>query len=603
MLHKLAVSTLLFTAVLAAQSTFGEIRGTLTDPSGASLATASVKARNVATGESRSTKSDSVGNYGVVNLDAGIYDVEFEAPGFRKAVTQKVVVRAREIARVDARLEVLGTSTEVQVTEARQVINTEQASVIDSKTSEQIQAIPVNFRAGGTNSIASALSFVPGVQTDGGGSLSLAGNLPYMLTASIDGISSINVRSNGLLTEMFPSADGVDEIKISTTSVNAEYAQVGDITTTSRGGTNKMHGSLFWYHQNGSFDARDFFAVRAPFKVSNDFGGAIGGPVIKNRTFFFFDYEGLRYRAQSIINATVLPTSYRSGDLSSVVAPIRDPQTNVPFPGNIIPASRISPVSTNIMSALFPLQNVVGNAINSPNYRVQLPGGNTNNQWDVRGDHTINSKQSIFARFSWKNVTRETPDTLPAFGTARTPEFSRALTVAHNYVIRPNLVNEIRGGYANRPRSVNFGPNGTSFDGPALIKSVGILGIRSDPPKGAQTPDFGITGFSGTGRSRGFTQLSRTIQATDNLTWTKGKHSLKFGADVRLLRTQDNISFFSGDDMGEYRWNGLFSGNASTDFLLGLPQEPEQPTPAPTLMAAHGTKGITLRMTSVFQTG
>lgn len=187
----------------------------------------------------------------------------------------------------------------MQVTEARPVINTEQASVIDSKTSEQIQAIPVNFRAGGTNSIASALSFVPGVQADGGGSLSLAGNLPYMLTASIDGIWSINVRSNGLLTEMFPSADGVDEIKISTTSVNAEYAQVGDITTTSRGGTNKMHGSVFWYHQNGAFVARDFFAVRAPFKVSNDFGGAIGGPVIKNRPFFFFDYEGLRYRAQS----------------------------------------------------------------------------------------------------------------------------------------------------------------------------------------------------------------------------------------------------------------------------------------------------------------
>lgn len=560
-------------AQLFPQSTFGEIRGTVADASGGVIPNVSVTARNIGTGESRSLKSDSSGNYSLVNLDAGRYELEVEASGFRKSLTQNITVRAREIARVDVRLEVQGTSTEVQVVAAQQVITTEQSAIIDSRSSEQIQAVPVNFRAGGTNSIASALSFAPGVQTDGGGSLSLGGNLPYMLTASIDGISSINVRSNGILAEMFPSADGIDEIKISTTSVNAEYAQVGDITTTSRAGTNEFHGSLFWYHQNGDFDARDFFAPRAPFKVSNDFGGTIGGPIIKNRTFFFFDYEALRYRAQSIVNITVPPNSYRTGDLSSVSAAVRDPlSSGQTFAGNIIPASRISPVSTKILDALYPRQNVPGNAINTANYRDQLPGGNTNNQWDLRGDHTINAKQNVFARFSWKNVTRENPDSLPALGTSRTPEQNRALSAAHNYVLRPNLINEVRAGYANRPRSVDFGPNGGSFDGPGLIAALGIQGIRSDPPKGAQIPDFGITGFSGTGRSRGFTQLSRTIQFTDNVSWTRARHSFKFGADIRRLRTTDDISFFSGDDMGEYRWNGLFSGNAMADFLLGFPQ-------------------------------
>jgi len=555
------------------QSTFGEIRGTVSDPSGAVLPGATLTAKNVATGESQVTKSDASGNYSVLNIDAGTYELSVEAAGFRKALTQNILVRAREIARVDPKLEVQGTSTEVLVTAAAQVINTEQAAIIDSRSSEQIQAIPVNFRAGGTNSIYGALSFVPGVQADGGGNLSLAGNFSYMLTASVDGVSSINVRSNGILREMFPSADGIDEIKISTTSTNAEYSQVGDITTTSKAGTNAFHGSLYWYHQNGAFDARDFFATRTPFKVSSDFGGSIGGPVIKNRTFFFFDAEALRFRAQSLLNSTVPPDSYRTGNLSSVTAVIRDPlNNNAPFEGNRIPTARISPVSLKILDALYPRQNVAGDSIASPNYRVQLPGGNTNNQWDLRGDHMINSKQNIFARYTYKDVTAGSPIALPALGDARDVEEVRALTVAHNYLARPNLVNEFRFGYANRPRVVDFGPNGASFDGPALVKSLGLVGLRSDPPRVASVPDFGITNFTGTGRSRGFTQLSRTLQFTDNVTWTVGRHTLKFGADVRRLRLGDNVSFFSGDDLGEYRWNGMFSGNPFADFLLGYPQ-------------------------------
>jgi hypothetical protein len=569
---KLAVLLVALAGMAFGQSTFGEIRGTVSDPSGAVLPGATLTARNVATGESQTTKSDAQGNYAIYNLDAGTYELTVEASGFRKALTQNIAVRAREIARIDPRMEVQGTSTEVLVTAAAQVINTEQAAIIDSKSSAQIQAIPVNFRAGSTNSVASTLSFTPGVQADGGGNLSLAGNLPYMLTSSIDGISSINVRSNGILTEMFPSADGIDEIKISTTSTNAEYAQVGDITTTSKSGSNTLHGGVYWYHQNGFFDAKDYFATRTPFKVSNDFGGSVGGPVIKNRTFFFFDVESLRYRAQGIINATVPPDSYRTGDLSSVTATIRDPLNGQPFSGNMIPLARISPVSLKILDTLYPRQNVPGNAINAANYRVQLPGGNTNNQFDVRGDHVINSQQNIFARFTYKDTTTASPIALPALGDAREAQEVRALTVAHNYLIKPNVVNEIRVGYASRPRIIDFGPNGQSFDGPALSKTLGLQGLRSDLPRVASVPDFGITGFNGTGRSRGFTQASKTMQFTDNLTWTVGRHTMKFGGDVRRLRLGDNVSFFSGDDLGEYRWNGLFSGNPMADFLLGYPQ-------------------------------
>ena len=277
-----ALALLMLALRLTAQSTYGEIRGTISDATGAVVAGAKVQAKNADTGVTRSTTSDPVGNFAFLNLDAGAYEVGVENSGFRPAQVKGVAVRAREIARVDVKLEVSSSSTEVQVTTARQVIQTDMATIVDSRSSEQILKLPVNFRAGGTNSVFGALSYAPGVQTDsGGGSISLAGGMPFQTTATIDGISSINVRGNGIINEMFPSTESIDEIKISSVNNNAEFAQMGDVTTTSKAGTNALHGALFWYHQNGAMDARDFFSTRsgAPFKVSNDFGVQMGGPV------------------------------------------------------------------------------------------------------------------------------------------------------------------------------------------------------------------------------------------------------------------------------------------------------------------------------------
>ncbi|MDQ2946318.1 MAG: carboxypeptidase-like regulatory domain-containing protein, partial [Acidobacteriota bacterium] len=405
-----------------ARSVFGEIRGTVTDPSGSVIAGASVTATNTATNESRKVVTDRAGDYSVLNLDAGTYEVLIEQGGFRKTLTKDVILRAREVARVDAHLEIQGTSTEVLVTGVAQVITTDQATIVDSKSAEQIQNLPVNFRAGTTNSVFYAISTAPGVQPSStGGEFSLSGSMPFMATASVDGISSISVRSNGLLVEMFPSAEAIDEIKVSSVSNNAEFAQIGDVTTTSRGGTNAYHGSLYWYHQNGAFDAKDYFSVRnaAPFKVSNDFGGAFGGPIIHNKTFIFGDYEGLRYRALSQIQNIVPPDSYRTGNLSSVSKAIKDPTTGLNFTGNIIPRDRISPVSAKILELLYPRQNIAGDGISNNNFFLQLPAGNTNNQYDTRIDHIFNQKQNLFGRYSYKDVTTASPASLPVRGDNR----------------------------------------------------------------------------------------------------------------------------------------------------------------------------------------
>ena len=316
------------------------------------------------------------------------------------------------------------------------------------------------------------------------------------------------------------------------------------------------------------------FSIRngAPFKISNDFGGAFGGPVIHNKTFFFGAYEGLRYRALSQIQNVIPPDSYRTGNLSSVTRAIKDPVTGLNFVGNIIPKDRISPVSAKILELLYPRQNLAtGDSISGNNFILQLPAGNTNNQYDFRVDQIFNAKQNLFARYSYKDVTTAGPASLPVRGDSRENRTSQNIAVAYNYVLRPNLINEFRSGYSDQPRNVDFGPNGQSLDGPALVKAIGILGLRSDPPQVASIPDVGITGFAGTGASRGFTQLSRTLQFTDSATWTKGRHTIKGGVDFRRLSYRDNISFFSGDDLGEYRFNGTFSGNAFADFLLGYP--------------------------------
>jgi hypothetical protein len=573
LLSSLIVATLAVQAA-PAQSIFGEIRGTVTDQSGGVIAGASVTATNKGTGEVRTAVTDEVGNYSLVNLPAGTYDVVVENTGFRKAAAHNVTVRAREIARSDMKLEIGGTATEVVVSESRQVITTDAPTLVDSKSAEQLLDLPVNFRAGTTNTVFAAIATAPGVQPSSSQSeYSLGGSMPFMATSSIDGISSINVRGNGIISEMFPSADAISEIKVSTTSNNAEFAQAGDVTTTSKSGTNKLHGALYWYHQNGVMDAKDYFSTRtaAPFKISNDYGFAVGGPIFKNKTFFFGDFEGLRYRAQSQINITVPPDPWRTGDLSSITTTIRDPLNGQAFAGNTIPSSRISAVSTRILDKLYPRQNVPGNSISTSNYRTQKAAGNDNDGFDLRGDHVFSSRQSVFARYTFKNTTLLSPIGLVTLGDAREKVNIRALTVAHNYILRPTLINEFRSGYSTRPRDVDFGPDGKPFDGPQLVKDLGITGLRSDPPKVASVPDFGITGITGTARSRGFGQLSKNVQFTDSLTWIRGRHTFKFGADIRYLRLTDNVSFFSGDDLGEYRWNGMFSGNAFADFLLGYP--------------------------------
>lgn len=555
------------------QSIFGEIRGLVKDASGAVIAKANVKATKPATGESRTAKGDESGNFVLANLSAGSWDVLVEAQGFRSSVSKDLILRAREVVRADVTLEVAGVSTEVKVEAQSQVLQTEMATIMDSKSAAELTKLPVNYRAGGTNTFYSIISTAPGVQPDRGGSYSVGGGMPFQVTASVDGISNINVRSNGVLTEMYPSADTVDEVRVSATSNSAEFAQAADITVTSKTGTNAFHGTAYWYHQNGAFDARDFFAPSTPFKVSNDYGATLGGPVIKNRTFFFGAFESLRNRGQRIINTTVPTTNFKNGNFSALATALRDPfNSNAPFAGNIIPANRINSVSKGLSDALYPTPTRGGDNVASPNYTLQRALSNDNDQYDIRVDHNFSASHRIFGRYSQKEISRSAPTTLVEVHGNRVSSLNpKNLVGAWNWIVKSNLLNEFRFGTASQDSVSTFGVDGKTFDGPGLLRTVGMQGIRTDTPAGSQTPDIGINGFTSTGQGREAVTRSRNIQFADNLTWIKGKHAFKFGTDIRRLRTTDITSFTTGDDMGSYSFNGQYSGYGVADFLLGVP--------------------------------
>lgn len=562
-----------------AQSTFSTLVGTATDPQSAVVAGATVTVTNKGTTAVRATTTDSAGNYIVPNLDFGEYTVTIEAKGFRKVTFQSVGLRARETVRLDAQLEVAGTAAETVTITAGSGITTEVPTIASTKSSRELLELPVPFRASGTTSPISTLTTQPGVQIDNSGSLSLAGSQRYSTTVTIDGISTVSVRSNGPINELFPSVESIAEIRVSQINNNAEFAQSGDITTISKAGTNEYHGNVFWYHQNSALDARNPFSATKPFKVSNDFGVSAGGPVRipylyngRDKTFFFATYESSRLRQQTVRFYSVPPTAWRTGDFSSISTQIKDPLTGQPFLGNKIPANRISPVSKATLDLYYPQPNTGAATATSNNLTGLFPAPTDSDQFDVRIDQNLTQNQSVFGRFTYKDrsVSSFENQILPPIGAVMRPEKVWAFTGAYNFVIRPNLLNEFRGGFSGRNVLKDFGLNGAD-----AVKQLGIQGLSSNLPASPGIPNIAITGFTTTGISRGFTTTDRTYQFLDNVTWTKGRHTIKFGADLRRLSTTDLLSFTTGDDFGDYTFDGTVTnaviGHPFAAFLLGIP--------------------------------
>ncbi|MGA7315970.1 MAG: carboxypeptidase regulatory-like domain-containing protein, partial [Silvibacterium sp.] len=380
-----------------------------------------------------------------------------------------------------------------------------------------------------------------------------------MVNFSVDGIATTNVRQNVALQDAYPSLEGIAAVKVTSFNNSAEFSQVGDVTFTTKGGTSNFHGSLFEYLQNDAFDANPYgFLGKAP-KHFNTFGGSLGGPVViphlldrRDKTFFFFAYEGNR-RSTSVAEQFLVPTqAERNGDLTALGGPV-------------MPPGSVNPTAAALL-AYYPLPNVTGQS--NFNYETFQPTPARTDGADIRIDETLSAKQSLYARFSRKNITEDYAN--PLLPNDSDSVHNRSLLVSHTYTFTPRLLNEFRFGFTNVATNVGF-----PIEGAAALTELDLTGVNiSQHPTTHAFPTFDFsagTGFTPIGRDKTGTTESKTMQFTDNLSYTIGKHALKIGVDARRVRYADIETFLPSDDFGRFTFQPTFTGNSFGDFLEGVP--------------------------------
>lgn len=588
-------------APLAAQSTFGTILGTVLDSSGAVIPHAQIVLLNIGTTASRTTVSDAAGSYAFRNVDVGTYKLTFTAQGFQAESLPEIALTAREIRRADVTLSLKG-GTETVVVDggwAPPPITTDVSNLAETKVGDELVQLPVAIysRSSGSTSPISTLTTEAGVQTDDTGNLSVMGTTAALLSVTIDGISSVGVEYSGPVNEMFPSFNSIEEIRVSESNNNAEFSGVADITTVSKAGTIHYHGGVFENHENTVFNSNNTFALSKPKIIMNDFGGTLGGPLNlrplfthQNPGFFFISYEGLRLPRETPMLLSVPSTDMRNGNVTDYLAgqgvdAIYQPDGVTPIDPSSVP---VSPISASILNYLMPAPNYGPTSSYANNYQINFPSPISTNQGDVRVDKNISDRQSLFARFSYKNrqvITAPSATCVFAYcaeagsplqGGYNTPEIDEGLTFAHNLVISPRLLNEFRAGFNEQHTSET-----QSYSTSDLLANTGLTVPQPDTTY-SEAPQVLINGFMSTGAGNPGVQRGQIIQALDNVTWTSGKHNFKFGGDFKRLTDHDD-NVFGNYRSGWYVFDGSSDvgtaiGDPYTAFLLGYPDYTEVST-------------------------
>jgi hypothetical protein len=582
---------------LAAQSTFGEILGTVHDSSGAVLAGAQVTLLNTGTSATRDTVTDSAGDYAFSNIDVGSYSLTISAPGFEKDSLPAIALTARETRRMDAALKPGAESQTVIVNDnPSPVITTDVSNLAETKLGEELVELPVAIysRSTGSTSPISTLTTEAGVQTDDTGNLAVDGTTAALLSVTIDGISSVGVEYSGPVNEMFPSFNSIEEIRVSESNNGAEFGGVADITTVSKAGANNFHGGLFENNENTVFNSNDTFALAKPKIIMNDFGGTLGGPLKmphlfngSENTFFFISFEGLRLPRETPTVLSVPSMNMRNGNLTSYlasqgVAAIYQPDGVTPIDPANVP---VSAISAQLLQVLMPTPNLGDPDSYVNNYQINFPSPISSNQGDVRLDRTLSSRQTAFARFSYKNRQVTTAPSAncvftycaeagsPLQGAYNTPEIDEGMTFAHNFIFSSHMLNEFRGGYNAQHTSET-----QSYATNDVLTATG-LSVPQPDTDWSEAPQVLINGFMSTGAGNPGVQRGQIIQALDNLTWSRGKHSFKFGADFKRITDHDD-NVFGNYRSGWYVFDGSSDvgaaiGDPYTAFLLGNPDYTE----------------------------
>jgi hypothetical protein len=646
---RVLLSLIALTAPFAAfgQSDRGTITGTVTDAQGAVIPNAKVNAVSGETGASYDTVTTQTGNYTIPQLPAGPYHLTVDASGFKKFEQKNIVVQSAQTERIDIRMEIGSNSETVTITAEAALLKTENAEQSANITAERMNELPLNFAGLGTGNVRDPYVFInlaPGSQFTASGTsfyLRVNGAPANSETIRVEGQEANNTLQPGSPHQTQVSVEALEEVSVQTSNFSAEYGQVsgGMFNFTSRGGTNQFHGSLYDYFTNEDLNAGISFTnsghghLLRPPTHKNDFGGSVGGPIIipklyngRNKTFFFFNWESYIQRQTVVSGLGTVPTAaMRGGDFSGILTgqtinvtdpngkattvmanTIFDPasQTTVngqfvrtPFPGNIIPMNRLSPIALKIQN-LLPPPATAGNTNNWTDAYA-----NPRTQWipSVKVDHNFSDKLKMSFFWSYYNdnhFSGQDGFTGAITATRMIPIRSATIRLSADYTVKPTLLVHIGVGevlYHNPDKGIT---PAVDFDAPGTLGLVGGL-INQD----------GFTGFPRIGGlSSSYGGLSQSIGPTNNAyyrtdkptgvvsaTWVRDTHTFKAGAEFRkdiYTNFAENSGFgafnFSSNETGQPYLNGQNLSGAGVgfgyaSFLLGLvdsasvasPQDPQ----------------------------
>ncbi len=560
---------------VVAQSIQGSILGSVKDQTGAAVPNATVKITDTDTGTSRTVISNDAGDYQLLNIPADHYKVEVTAHGFESQVLSNLTLNSRQQLRADATLTVGAVDQQVTVDASNAgVIATETASIDSTLSSVAVRDLPANYRAStsGTSPI-SIIQAMPGVQTAAAPVIRFRAVSPSRPSFRSMALPFKAQRGNSPMSNAFPSGDSISELRVDGVLNSAEFGQPGEVTSITKGGTNHLHGSLFWYHQESAFNATPFGSLTKPHVVTNDFGISAGGPVViphlyngHDKTFFFATYEGYRSPRATPYQSSVPTAAMKKGDFSGVVGV---KTLNNPFTGGTYPNYTV-PINAQAQKFLqfFPDPN-----IGDPN--TYIPGANNysankdnslfSNQFDVRGDQYLGKKALIFGRYTWKNSNQSSVEPLLVPSSSNITQ-NRVFVGAFNYTFTSNIVNEFRVG-ATLQNSGNSNP----FNGKAFTDGTGLVGLQNLFYNGLSELDFANLTNLDADRLSSITK-SRTFVYTDSLSWIKGHHTMKFGVDLRHIESVTPLGFSGADNYGTFDYSSAqFTGQEFADFLIGAP--------------------------------
>src|SRR5436190_18764902 len=570
----LVIFGLLSPVAVLAQTGAASLTGIVTDQSGGAIPGATVTATNQATNVNYTAVSNEAGNYTITSVPVGTYVVKAELTGFKTAATAAVDLEAKQIGRFDFKLEIGAIAENVQVVGQSPLLQTETATVGEVISGTTVVGLPLNGRNTGQLSLLlpGTVTVNPGsftaIRNFGGGRPYVNGNREQTNNYTVDGVDMNESIDN--LVAYQPSPDALAEISVETNNYAADTGNVAGavISNVIKSGSNVVRGNAFEFYRNSDFDANTWDNERsnAPKaqRTQHIFGGTMGGPLQKDKWFIFGDYQGTRFDAPGTENVSVAPASWRTGDLSSAGATIRDPLTGAAFPGNQVPAARISPVARAILTntALYPLPNRSVNGV-SGNYVGDALTTTRAHQGDVRVDWNASGKDKVFARFSVAEYnSRNDKRPFPLLLGSLTDSPFRNLAANWNRIFGPSLVNELLVGF----NQITIVTKALDWSGIGNANATfGIAGGQPISGLSQLTLNAGLTTV-GAGASDTDT-LDRTLQFNDKVTWLKGDHALKIGG--QLLHYSQR-RFYAGNNglLGIFTYGGAFTGFPFPDFLL-----------------------------------